>query len=291
MDDSPNGRTHATRTGTLAWIAPILADTSLDATETLLMVGLADHVDSNDECFVGIETLAAYARVSYATAKRRLAALEAKGRLARERRRRSDGNLSTYTWTLLRPGLNLSHDQGSPGRAVTMAHPGAPAEVPSGEPPRETPLSTDVDKDDREHPEYGFERAWQAYPKRNGKRLGKKTALALWRKRPYAEKARIFQAVRHYAAAVEATDTIPRDFERFLKADWWEGWEDGPGARDIEAPRASPRDGQAQAQHVQAERNRRRSQGQACPECGDSGYRLDEQGDAVPCRCRVVKGA
>ncbi len=283
-DDSPNGRTPAT--GTLSWLGAILADRTLDATETLLMVGLADHVDAADECFVGIDTLATYARVSYATAKRRLAALEAKGRLTRERRRRSDGNLSTYTWTLVRPGLNLSHDQGSPGRAMTMAHPDAPAEVPSGEPPSENPPSTDVDKDPREAPDYGFEKAWAAYPRRNGKRLGKAAALRRWVKYPYPVKARIYQAVRHYAAAVEVTDTIPRDFERFLKDDWWEGWEDGPGGT-TEAP--APVDPRTAAAAAMAERNRRRMSGEACRECGDSGWVPEPEGNSVaPCACRVA---
>lgn len=125
------------RTGTLSWLGPILADESLDPTETLLMIGLADHVDAQDECFVGIAILAKYARVSYGTARRRLAALEAAGRLTRVRRRRSDGNLSTYTWTLVRPvpARNLRDDQRASRDALTSGHQGARAEPPSVEPP------------------------------------------------------------------------------------------------------------------------------------------------------------
>lgn len=142
------------RTGTLYWLQALLHDASLDPTETLLMIGLADHVDDEDECFVGIETLARYARVSYATARRRLDALTEQGRLERSRRRRSDGNLSTYTWRLVRspvdngaspqlkmsggvpgPQLKMSGDQRSPGRAVTSAHLGERAEVTSDELP------------------------------------------------------------------------------------------------------------------------------------------------------------
>jgi len=139
------------RTGTLAWLGDLLDDQSLDPTDTLLLIALADHVDENDECFVGIERLARRARVSYTTAKRRLVDLEARGRVARVRRRKEGGNLSTYTTRLLRPtpgdnpvdpgdepGTNVSPStphQSSPGRPLTRAHQGEPAEVPRVELP------------------------------------------------------------------------------------------------------------------------------------------------------------
>lgn len=154
MTDAP----YRVRTGTLAWLGDLLDDDTLDPTETLLLIALADHVDEHDECFVGIERLARRARVSYGTARRRLTELETKGRLARTRRRRDGGNLSTYTWRLLRPNpgdndatpgdipavsgdapprnmrASALHQRAS-GRAVASARPDARAELPSIELP------------------------------------------------------------------------------------------------------------------------------------------------------------
>lgn len=124
------------RTGTLYWLPLILDDDTLDPTETLLLIALADHVDADDSCFVGIERLAKRARVSYATARRRLKALEERKLIERGRRRRSDGNLSVYDYVLQRDvlALNLSGDQRSATRAVITAHDDERAEVPRDEP-------------------------------------------------------------------------------------------------------------------------------------------------------------
>ncbi len=136
-DTSQSGR--RVKTGTLLWLPIILDDERLDAVETLLLVGLAEHVNGQDECFAGIDHLAVRGRCGYSTAKRRLAALAEKGAIARERNRRDDGNLSVYSYRLVRsyfglPELNLSPDQSSPERALTRAHLGEPAEPPHDEP-------------------------------------------------------------------------------------------------------------------------------------------------------------
>lgn len=133
--------TPSRKTGTLFWLPVILDDERLDPVETLLLVGLADHVDDQDEGFVGIDRLAKRARCSYPTAKRRMASLTERGAVERHRKRRDDGNLSVYSYRLSRTffalqGINLIPDQGSSGRAMTRDHPGDPAEPPRTEPPR-----------------------------------------------------------------------------------------------------------------------------------------------------------
>ena len=135
-------------TGTLWWLTEIRECEALsDATDVLLMITLADHINSEDETYVGIETLARGARCSYPTAKRHLKELQERGFILRERRRRDDGNLSTYTTKLVRealevgittihdPEITMIHDQGSPRRSLTRDHPDDPAEVPSDEVP------------------------------------------------------------------------------------------------------------------------------------------------------------
>lgn len=279
MNATRNERPFAT--GTLAWVGPILADRSLDATETLLLIGLADHVDSKDECFVGIDTLASYARVSYATAKRRLKDLVDKGRIERSRRRRDDGNLSTYTWKLIRPGLtmshgaeqglDLSHDQGSPGSAMTRAHPDEPAEVPSGEPPSDEQPSPSPDGDK----ERGFDRFWEVYPARNGRKVGKAKSLTKWRALSLDSKRVAYRAAINYARAVQSGATIPKDPERFLANRYFEDWAEGLMEK-LEHRTILPMTPAMEA-------NARRARGEACPECEDTGFVLDPSGNAVAC--------
>lgn len=185
-------------TGTLAWLTPILNCDELDPTDTLLMLALANHVDENDETFVGIGRLAAAARCSYPTAKRRLASLEQRGFLNRDRRRRGDGNLSTYTTVLNRQALGLmmipdpdepeitqvSPDQRSPGRSLTRDHPDDPAELPSRELPSEEPPSSNPSSptpaDDDEYPEEVREltREFAQWVSHNGHKLPAKGSKA-----------------------------------------------------------------------------------------------------------------
>jgi hypothetical protein len=145
------------RSGTLYWLPLILDDDRLDAVETLLMVALADHVNADDVAWPSIATLAHSARVSYPTARRRLAGLAEKGIITRERRRmKGSGNLSTYEYRLIRRpdsddsiddrsaldigenlGAKLITSQSSPRSALASDHQDERAEPPKGEPPSE----------------------------------------------------------------------------------------------------------------------------------------------------------
>jgi len=219
------------RTGTLFWLPLILHDKRLDPTETLLLVAIADHIDAEDTAFPGMKLLADMARVSYPTARRRLASLEERGVIKRDRRRRDDGNLSTYTYTLSRewfgqPVINLITDHGSPGRALTSDHPGERAEVPSDEQPSgQTPLSTDVDarvvSDDEQ-----FAIFWDAYPARNGKKIGKRLTRAGFLRLSLAERRTAYRGAVNYAAATAAGVAGGMDPERFLKHRVWEDWQE-----------------------------------------------------------------
>lgn len=61
-----------------------------------------------------------------------------------------------------------------------------------------------------------FERFWQQYPRRDGKRLYRAEALAIWRRLPPAERDRAMRNVGHYAAAA-AAGTRPKDCLRWLR--------------------------------------------------------------------------
>ncbi len=206
------------QTGTLYWLGVLLPDAELDPTETLLMIGLADHVDADDECWVGIDTLATYARVSYGTARRRLTQLADKGRVERTRRRRSDGNLSTYTWRLVRPepAPILRDDQRAPGGAVTSAHLGARTEVPSAEPPSAEPTQRAAEG---QALAAGFDRFWHAYPRATAKG----TARDAW---PKAVKAAggmeaIIEGAARFAADPNRDDRYTPHAATWLRAERW----------------------------------------------------------------------
>ena len=91
---------------------------------------------------------------------------------------------------------------------------------------REPTPSPGGEEDDRDR---GFDVFWEAYPRRNGKKVGKAKARAKWRALLYDSKRSAYAAVLNYAKAIEAGSTIARDAERFLVAKWWEDWLDGPG--------------------------------------------------------------
>lgn len=217
------------QTGTLYWLPVILGDTTLDPTETLLMVGLADHVNADDVCWVGIARLAAYARVSYGTARRRLATLEDRGVIARSQRKRADGGDSVYEYQLLRPEPPAQSSQGpprnlapaprAPGRASPPARPGARAEPPIVEPPsgEPTPRAESVVL------AAGFDRFWTAYPRATAKGDARKA----W---PAAVKAA--GGIEAVVAGAERYRGDPNRDDRFTKhpATWLraECWADPP---------------------------------------------------------------
>ncbi len=67
-----------------------------------------------------------------------------------------------------------------------------------------------------------FEAFWSEYPKNaSGRKVGKKTTFAHWKRIHASDRELLLQATRNYAA--EQKEFI-RDPERFLKADWWRDW-------------------------------------------------------------------
>lgn len=80
----------------------------------------------------------------------------------------------------------------------------------------------------KDHPPE-FEAFWQAYPRRKGKRVGKGAALRLWHKLKPAEQCEALEAAKNYARSDAAQRGYARDADRFLKADWWRDWVEGPG--------------------------------------------------------------
>lgn len=82
-----------------------------------------------------------------------------------------------------------------------------------------------------------FEKWWNAYPKRDGKRVGRGKCLALWLKLTPREHEAAWVGVNHYARS----GWRPKDPERWLRDRLWEDWQepaqrDGPAAAAGAAP-------------------------------------------------------
>lgn len=86
-------------------------------------------------------------------------------------------------------------------------------------------------ENDRTHPEYGFERFWKRYPKRDGKRRLKADALAVWRRMPYEDKAAAYVGTGFYADAAENGERV-MDACRWLGKREWEEWQT-PAVLDV----------------------------------------------------------
>lgn len=80
-------------------------------------------------------------------------------------------------------------------------------------------------------PDDDFEYFWQQYPKRDGKRVGKAEAHAVWKRMTEAERDKAFCGVHHYAES----GWKPKDAVRWLRAKAWEDWQE-PAKRDDDRP-------------------------------------------------------
>lgn len=236
---------HARRTGTLYWLPIILDAEHLDPTETLLLLALADHVNADDECYVGIKRLAARARVSYGTARRRLAALEDRGVITRTRLYRDSGAESVYAYSLVRAALDQTEGRAqiargpaqiergprAPGRAGGPAHQGARAEPPRKEPPQEPTPTRDglFDLDEQSEPAEdvtaeplaaGFDRFWEAYPRRTAKGAARRAWPAAVRAAGSIEK--ILAGARRYRDDPNRDEQFTAHPATWLRAERWD---------------------------------------------------------------------
>ena len=68
-----------------------------------------------------------------------------------------------------------------------------------------------------------FEKFWEAYPKRNNKRVGRKSTFDIFKKIPENEFDRLIQNTKNYSQKI---GDYAKDPERFLKKDYWKDWEE-----------------------------------------------------------------
>lgn len=91
--------------------------------------------------------------------------------------------------------------------------------------------STDVD--------LGFDHFWSAWPLRNGKRLGKAKAVAVWRRLSIDERRAAWRGAVNYAAASNAGLAGAMDAFRWLRDRLWVEWQT-PATPDRSSSRGGP---------------------------------------------------
>ena len=75
----------------------------------------------------------------------------------------------------------------------------------------------------------GFSEFWDAYPRREGRKVGKAQALAQWQKLTHTDQRQALIAVRHYAAERGGPGQLsPEDAQRWLRHETWRAFVDPP---------------------------------------------------------------
>lgn len=105
---------------------------------------------------------------------------------------------------------------------------GEPRPINPIEPKEGSQISLDV-RDTKEDPEklrgkgsdYRFDDAWNLYPPRRGRKVGKEKAREQWKKLGYEEKGRCFKAIRTFAAE---QPEFPPDMFRWVRDRTWQDY-------------------------------------------------------------------
>lgn len=69
-----------------------------------------------------------------------------------------------------------------------------------------------------------FEDFWKTYPKRNGKKVGRKECLEYFKSFTNGDREQVVIAASNYANSKDAREGFSRDPIRFLKKDFWRDW-------------------------------------------------------------------
>lgn len=225
-----------------------------EASDRLVLLALADHADDESwSCWPSVPRLARKARVSERTVQRCLRSLAEAGHIEVESQgadvRRADRRPNRYTIrrgdsVTPRSGVTPETERGDNQRAdgVTLLSPEPSVEPPVK--PSENPSSTAVDRAETERQ---FEHFWNAYPKRNGKRLGRSDALLHFGRLSIDDRRAAFRGAQHYAAACDAGATIAADAFRWLRKRSFEDWQTPaePDRRPVPTRRPNPVDATA----------------------------------------------
>lgn len=107
----------------------------------------------------------------------------------------------------------------SPNGTNSEAIAGASCEPPIPLKSKSTPLPPDGGAE-------GFDEFWDAYPRRDGKKLEKAKAVAVWKRLTKPKRAKAMAGVVHYAKACNTGLTKAKDAFRWLRDGCWVDWQE-----------------------------------------------------------------
>jgi len=211
-----------------------IVESKLSSSQKLTALVLSLHMNEvGGSAFPSHSRVMRFASLSRATVIRSLGVLEEKGWLRRE----PGGGRSTTTYHATIPDQShcetgdQSHDETGGGSRRDS----------SGRTMRHEQDSDSANEDDKILSR--FESFWALYPKRKGKKPGRKEALAVWKRMTDAQRLRAETGVIHYRAACEAGAWIAKDAHRWLSKEVYDDWQepadlsDRNGHQTFKAPR------------------------------------------------------
>ncbi|MDE1904854.1 MAG: hypothetical protein KGH75_00200 [Rhodospirillales bacterium] len=203
----------------------------------LVHLALADKAnDHNDyELWMHQSKIAEMARVSVTSVGRILRQMVADGYLDKIEDGRGRGRSTRYR-LVMKSDQNgvFSPDEkrpSAPGKATICATEKTPSAQPvlsssqEGTQGTQRALATRGARDLT-----GFDEFWKAYPRRNGRRLGRGKCVERWIRLTLDDRRAAWRGAVHYAHDVDAGLTIAKDPDRWLRDRCWEDWQDPPSA-------------------------------------------------------------
>lgn len=221
--------------------------TAPTSTAKLVLVALADHANADGECWPSMGSVAELAQCSTRQVARCVESLEASGLVSRKRRRGKSGKLGGYVYLLPVNAPVDTDDQRTDtssghGRPVDTDDQRTPEASTTGHPrhvPPDTSVRTEPSVEPSPEPSELFAPDfegdfWQPYPKRDGKKVGKKQALEQWKRLKPADREKVPVAVQHYAqAAADPKVFCPvKDPWRWLRDRLFDDWQEPAAAGD-----------------------------------------------------------
>ena len=215
--------------------------TAPTSTAKLVLVALADHANADGECWPSMGSVASLAQCSTRQVSRCIEALEDAGLVSRRRRRGKGGRLGGYVYLL---PLDRPADTGDQRTPTSSGHerpedtddqrtPGASTTGHSRPAPPDTDVRTEPSVEPSLEPSELFAPDfeadfWQPYPKRDGKKVGRKQALEQWQRLKPADRAKVPLAVKHYAAAAADPKVFcpVKDPWRWLRDRLFDDWQE-----------------------------------------------------------------
>lgn len=193
----------------------------VSATEKAVLLVLANYADEAGRCWPSQKTVAKQACTSERTVRRMIRDLEARGILAREQRRRSDGSRSTdvIALALFQQPDNVSKQTANlSGGGDTVS--ALPDNV-SGHEPSDNHQGRDTRKRASPPSPESFKLAWNSWPKGQGRNCGEPEACRSWlsQLRDGADEADMLAAVKAYARSAEPEYALR--FDKFIRDQVW----------------------------------------------------------------------